>query len=110
MSDFKSFDLVEAYTEYDDGDLEVHILKYVKAKTQDEYILLGVVEDYASDNGLISTEQELSDRFDADIAPLVVEQCGANDPPAMDQCFNDWTDNLCKDNQLHPISTILQCR
>ena len=63
--------------------------------------LLEIIEEYADTNGGIDSEQALSDRFDEDIAPLVVEQYGEYDKPAMNQAFNDWSDSLCKDGELH---------
>jgi glycosidase len=61
-----------------------------------------MVELYASDNNLIATEAELSELFDRDTAPLVIQKYGENDAPAMREAFNDWTDSLCKDQEIHP--------
>ena len=63
--------------------------------------LLEAVELWAEDNGLISSEHELSERFDNEILPIVIEQYGEDDQDAIDQTFNDWTDSLCKDGELH---------
>lgn len=46
-------------------------------------------------------EQSLSDAFDENIAPLVIEQYGEDDEPAMNEAFNDWTDSECKEGNLH---------
>lgn len=64
--------------------------------------LLEMVELYAEENGMIASEQELSERFDAEILPMVIEQYGADDDPAISEAFNDWTDSLTKDGELHP--------
>ena len=71
-------------------------------KTYNDENLLEMVELYAEEVGAISSEQELSDLFDESIAPMIVEQYGKNDEPAMAEGFNNWTDNLCKDGELHP--------
>lgn len=63
--------------------------------------MLDVVELYAEDNGMIASEQELSDLFDKEVAPSVIEQYGEDDEPAMSEAFNDWTDMLCKDGVIH---------
>ncbi len=63
--------------------------------------LLEIVEFFAEDNGWIASEEELSERFDAEILPLVIEQYGEDDQPAINEAFNDWTDSLCKDGELH---------
>jgi len=63
---------------------------------------LCAVESWASENNLIDSEQALSDLFDQDIAPHVIKQYGADDVPAMSEAFNNWSDSLVKDSQLHP--------
>ncbi len=65
------------------------------------YDLLEIVEAFAEDNGLISSEEELSARFDDEILPYVIEKYGEDDQPAINEAFNDWTDILCKDGALH---------
>ena len=64
--------------------------------------LLEIVEEYASYNSLIDSEEALSERFDNEVAPAVIEQYGADDEPAMSEAFNNWSDALCKDGELHP--------
>jgi len=71
--------------------------------------LLEIIEEYATVNGGIDSEQELSERFDEDIAPLVIEQHGEDDEPAMNQAFNDWSDSLCKDGELHELQYSQYC-
>jgi hypothetical protein len=63
---------------------------------------LEMVELYAEDNGQIASEEELSKRFDAEILPLVLEQYSESDTVAINEAFNDWTDSLCKDGEIHP--------
>ena len=45
------------------------------------------------------TERELVNRFLTEEAPLVVERWGA-DQTALDEAFNDWTDQLCKSGEI----------
>lgn len=63
--------------------------------------LLEIVEFFAEDNGWIASEEELSERFDDEILPHVIEKYGEDDQPAINEAFNDWTDMLCKDGDLH---------
>ena len=71
--------------------------------------LLEIIEEYATVNGGIDSEQELSDRFDDEIAPLIIDQYGEGDEPAMDEAFNDWSDSLCKDGELHELQYNQYC-
>ena len=45
-------------------------------------------------------EQRISERFDEEVLPLVIEQYGEDDQPAIDEAFNDWTDSLCKNKEI----------
>jgi hypothetical protein len=63
--------------------------------------LLEIVELYAEEQRLIASEQELSDRFDEEVLPSVIAQYGEDDEPALNEAFNNWTDMLCKDGELH---------
>ena len=64
--------------------------------------LLEMVELYSADNGLIDSEEMLSERFDDEVLPLVVDQYGEDDQPAINEVFNNWSDSLCKDGEIHP--------
>ena len=64
--------------------------------------LLEMVELYAEQVGNIASEYELSELFDEDIAPMVLETYEEDDTVAFDEAFNDWTDALCKDGVIHP--------
>lgn len=69
--------------------------------------LLDMVELYASEMGYISSEDELSERFDNDIAPQILEQFGTKgeefeDTVMMSEEFNNWTDSLTKNGEIHP--------
>jgi hypothetical protein len=64
--------------------------------------LIDIIEFYASDNDMICCEEELSERFDSEILPGVIEAYGEDDEPAISEAFNNWTDMLCKDGEIHP--------
>lgn len=61
-----------------------------------------MVELYAEDNGMIADESALSKRFDEEVLPSVLEQYSESDTVAINEAFNDWTDMLCKDGEIHP--------
>jgi len=64
------------------------------------YDLLEIVESFALDNGLISSEEELSERFDQ-----MIEECwpdiDTDDEVMISEEFNNWSDSLCKDGEIH---------
>lgn len=64
--------------------------------------LLDLVECYAEENGLIASEQELSERFDAEVLPFIIEKYGEDDAPAINEGFSDWADHLTRAGELHP--------
>lgn len=66
-----------------------------------KYDLITMVEEIADNNRWISDEGQLSDMFDEEIAPMVIEEYGEDDTDAMNQAFNDWTDGLCRDGTIH---------
>lgn len=63
--------------------------------------ILELAEAFAEENGLIASEDELSERFDEEILPLVIEQYSEDDNIAIREAFNDWSDSLCKDGEIH---------
>ena len=71
--------------------------------------LLDMIELYAAEMGYISSEDELSTLFDENIAPSVIKQYGEQDQPAMDEGFNNWTDMLCKEGEIHPAQYAEYC-
>ncbi len=64
--------------------------------------LLEMVELYAEEMGHIASEDELSEVFDEQMLPAVIDQYGADDEPAISEGFNNWSDSLCKDGEIHP--------
>ena len=64
--------------------------------------LLEIVEMYAEKVGNIASESELSEKFDSEVVQAVIDQYGEDDQVAIDTAFNDWTDSLCKDGEIHP--------
>jgi len=99
MGIFSHVELLEIIEEYAtvNGDIFSHVE------------LLEIIEEYATVNGGIDSERELSARFDEDIAPLVIEQHGEDDEPAMTQAFNDWSDSMCIDGELHELQYNQYC-
>ena len=69
--------------------------------------LLEMVELYADEMGYISSEDELSERFDAEIMPDILAQYAKpgeefEDQDTINEAFNNWTDSLCKEGEIHP--------
>ena len=63
---------------------------------------LELAEAFAEQNGMpYDSEESLSEVFDEIIVQGVIDQYSEDDQCAIDQAFNDWTDGLCKDGQLH---------
>lgn len=46
------------------------------------------------------TEKELSERFDEEVLPSVIQQYGVYDQVAINEAFNDWIDMLYKDGEI----------
>ena len=70
---------------------------------------LEMVELYAEEMGYIGSEDALSELFDELISEAVVVQYGADDIPAMSEAFNNWSDSLCKDGEIHPLQYDQYC-
>jgi len=70
---------------------------------------LEAVEEIASDNNMIASDQELSDLFDAEIAPMVLEQYDADDVIAFNEAFNVWKDSMQKDGLIHELQADEYC-
>lgn len=111
MNDFKSYDEWEAASEYlrDEENATSEDLR--QAFDVEE---LTIVEHFAAENGLIDSEQALSDLFDQDIMPMLLEQNSTpgkafDDQDMINQAFNDWTDGLCKDDQIHDLQYNQYC-
>ena len=101
MSSFEDYDFKEQLADhirFDISDEDAEGLASLLGKT-----LLEMAEEYAEGHGLIDSEEALTLRFDSEIAQNVVEAVGEKDYPAMRQAFNDWTDSLCRDGQLHQL-------
>lgn len=62
---------------------------------------LDLIEGFAESNDLISSEEELSERFDEEVLPWVLGLYGDEDEVAINQEFNNWTDVLCKEGEIH---------
>ena len=74
------------------------------------------VEFFAAENGLPESEADLSERFDSEIVPELPAEWfderstgGHVDSIAIREAFNDWTDALCKDGELHDVQYNTYC-
>ena len=69
------------------------------------YDLLGIIEEFAKDNYLISSEEELSERFDEMIESYLDEGSMSHrdleDEVMINEMFNNWTDMLREDGEIH---------
>lgn len=68
--------------------------------------LLEMIELYAEEKGYVASEEELSEKFDNEVMPSILEQFGEKGKPFEDEVmvneeFNNWTDMLCKDGEIH---------
>lgn len=69
--------------------------------------LLDMVELYAAEMGYLSSEDEVSEKFDNEVAPSIVEQHGTKgeeftDTVMMNEAFSNWLDALTKEGEVHP--------
>lgn len=46
------------------------------------------------------TTESIHKRFNDEVKPMVIDQYGEDDEPAMNEAFNNWTDILCKDGEM----------
>jgi len=63
--------------------------------------LLEIIEEYAEANDLISSEIELSEVFDEQIAPDVIDMYGKDDAVAISEEFSYFADALVIEGDLH---------
>ena len=70
--------------------------------------LLELVELYASEACLnITNEDDLSNQFDNEVLPILIENYSTKgeefqDTAMINEAFNNWSDMLCKDGEIHP--------
>jgi hypothetical protein len=73
--------------------------------------LLTLVECYATENNLIDSEEALSDRFDEEALPHLLQAWHDNpqnygqefsDRVMLNEEFSNWTDGLCREHIVHP--------
>ena len=69
--------------------------------------LLDMIEMYAYEQGFICTEGDLSRKFDEEVLPTILETHGKpgeefNDSCMINEEFNNWSDMLCKEGDIHP--------
>ena len=68
--------------------------------------MLEVLETFAEVNdkfGLVLDEEHLSDMFDNEVAPEVIEMYGIDDKVALQQAFFNYSHELSVNGLLHPI-------
>ena len=99
---FADFDIVELYVGgLLDTDQNVVANDAIKTALYEQYGELELVEEFASDNNLIDSEQALSDLFDESFEDFLHEN--RDDRIMISETFNNWSDGLCKDGQLHSV-------
>ena len=69
--------------------------------------LLEIVECYAEENGLISSESELSSLFDEYLVDIGFTDF--DDSIMINELFSDWTDTLCSDGVIHEEQNSQYC-
>jgi hypothetical protein len=62
---------------------------------------IDIIEEYAYNNSLISSEEELSEKFDDEILPMVIEQYSEDDISAINEAFNNYSNSLWRDGEIH---------
>ena len=67
------------------------------------YDELEAVELWAKDNKCISSEKELSERFDDCELDSIIDAYGEDDEVAISEGFSDWKDGLYVDDEIHRV-------
>jgi hypothetical protein len=63
--------------------------------------LLTIVEEWATSESLPGSEEALSEMFDQDVAPFVLQVYSSDDSVAFNEEFNNWSDGLRDDGIIH---------
>ena len=76
--------------------------------------LLEMIELYAESQGYVDSEEALSEQFDNDIMPAILHTYGKpgeafDDDTMVSEEFNNWSDGICKDGEIHPIQYDQYC-
>jgi hypothetical protein len=102
---FNSFDIFDYIIENQLADEY-----YINPRETVEHLLeivgmdeMEAIEAWAAEHGQISSERELSERFDQMIRDDIDSGflVDLEDKPGMRETFNNWTDALCRDGELH---------
>ena len=96
MKNFKNvttLDIAKVLIEH--GGRETIIELVAQILDDPNYSLIDAIELYAEKNGLISSENDLSERFDKEIAPSVTDET------MIKNAFEIWVDSLCLSGELH---------
>lgn len=75
---------------------------------------LVVIELLAEENGWIASEDELSEQFDEQVVPGILEEHGTKgqeftDTAMVSVAFNNWSDMLCKEGEIHLLQYDQYC-
>jgi hypothetical protein len=78
-----------------------------KIKIYNDENLIEMIEMYASLQGYISSEEELSEKYDKEIMPILIKRHGVkgelfNNTAMINEKFNNWAEWLCKKGEIHP--------
>lgn len=107
MSNFNQTNLGEMAAEYLAENPDVAEALLINQDLDESMSELELVEWYAEHNGLISNEDELTERFDETLQEILDEKTYqeakrlANDSIQINEMFSAFADGLCSDGELH---------
>ena len=101
MTNFSDFDYVEFFQDIASEDLRDRCLEAIEATIEENLGKLEIIEEFAEYHGLISSESELSERFDDENEEILIPLAAKNDSVAISEFFNNWTDSMCKGGEIH---------
>lgn len=103
MADFQGMTRTDLAVEYVEINTKEDLAAFYYCFEHQKLTALQLAEAFAEENDLPSSEEEVSRLFDDNVAPSVIEEYGPHDDVAMSEAFNNWTDGLEKDGQLHAL-------
>ena len=98
---FSNFDIIEFITDISDSETERLAREAAERAIIEHLGKLEMIEEFAEYHDLISSELELSERFDEEQEGWLTEN--AEDRDAINQAFNNWSDMLCKNGEIDNI-------
>ena len=99
MTNFSDFDYVEFFQDIAGENLQNQCLEAIETTIKENLGKLEAVEEFAEYHGLISSESELSERFDDENEDWLHKN--RKDSIMINEAFNNWSDSLCKDGEIH---------